>query len=188
MEGTPALVIASARAREGAEVALRSLRRDLAALDPVLPVADLQSARDALRADAEGQAFLATVLASLAGLALGMCFLGTYGVAAQEAILRQREAATRMALGAGRARAVTEALARPVRCAAAGLLAGLGLAWMAHAWLRHVLFQSPRLDVGSWLAPLALVAGALLAAGAPPVWRSVRKVSLPVLLAGGHES
>jgi predicted permease len=122
--------------RPGMELAVRSgtlapaalvasIRTALAAVDPDLPIRKLQTATARIAQVNYQDTVLASILAALAVLGLGLASLGVYGVIARTVAQRTAEFGIRLALGA-QARDITRmVLASGAKLALLG--AGLGL-------------------------------------------------------------
>jgi putative ABC transport system permease protein len=104
---------------------------------------------------------LLTLLGGFAvtGLALGA--IGVYGVVAFGVARRRREIGIRMALGADRASVVRLMLGESAGYAAAGLVAGMGLARASSRMMRGLLFEVPATDAATYVT-LALGVGVLV--------------------------
>src|SRR5262249_40560218 len=105
--------------------ALTQIRREVAALDPGLPVFNAQP----LAAQIEAALFLSRVgaylLAAFGTLALLLTTVGTYGVIAYTVTRRIPEIGLRMALGAGPGRILRMIVANGMTTVAVGLALGL---------------------------------------------------------------
>jgi putative ABC transport system permease protein len=140
---------------------LRQLLRDLrpdAALDRVQP---LDTRIDASVAQPR---FAAWVLALFAALAMILSAIGLYSVLAYSVSRRQRELGVRTALGASRARIVSQVCREGLVVAAAGLAIGVVGAAALSRWLESMLFGIKAHDVVAFtVAPLVLLVVALIA-------------------------
>ena len=144
------------------------LRRELAAVDPNLPMSDVKT-----MADRYGEAtwrtwIVGTLLGLFAGLALVLAMVGIFGVLAQSVAQRTREIGVRMALGAERGDILRMVLTRAAAVAACGVAVGLAASYFSMRLLTTLLFDV-RPDDPAVLGTLALVllAVALLASYVP---------------------
>jgi predicted permease len=144
----------------------------LAALDPDVPLASVNTLDALIAAQGVRPRFLAQLLAGFAALALVVAVVGLYAVSAWIAARRRREAALRIALGANR-RGVALLLARRGLVAVIG---GLGAGWMAARPL--TLLMAAELhgvsanDIGSRLAVAAALAVISIVAFCGPAWHA----------------
>lgn len=141
---------------EAAQVA--AFRREIAALDPQMPIVDLHSLERHL-----GTALLP---ARIAGGALGLFGLiglliasvGIYGVMAYSVGQRQREIGVRVALGATAGRILRLIVGQGLRPVLLGCVLGLGGAAGAFVLIRSVLYGTGGATLMSFVvAPLALL-------------------------------
>jgi len=147
---------------------LGSIRREVAALDPGLPIFNVQP----LAAQIEGALFLSRVgaylLAAFGALALLLTSVGTYGVIAYSVTRRTPEIGLRMALGAGPSRIIGMVLANGMSLVAIGLAIGLALALLLGRSLTPILFGVQPSDPITYATiSLILAAVALLACYLP---------------------
>jgi predicted permease len=77
-----------------------ALRRELAALDPDLPFAEVRTMDDIVSQATADDRFTTVLLAIFAGLGVTLAVVGVYGVVAYGVAQRRREIATRVVLGA----------------------------------------------------------------------------------------
>jgi ABC-type antimicrobial peptide transport system permease subunit len=104
---------------------------------------------------------VAAVLAMLVGL------VGLYGATAYTIAQRRRELGVRLALGATTRRLAATLGRRTLTTVAAGLAAGVAVAWLLTASLSSVLFDVAPRDPATWgLAALGLIVTALATTGA----------------------
>src|SRR4051812_35997987 len=150
-------------ARGGDEASvIAALRSGLRALDPSLPLSNVRTMDDRLLARTAAPRLLMFVLVAFAILTVTLAVIGVYGLLACLVNERRRELAIRLALGAQ-----PVALARLVTTQGlgfwmGGFLLGLVPAHLAGGWLRGVLFETRRSDVGG----MGRGSGFLLAAAA----------------------
>ncbi len=137
------------------------------ALDPDMPVEDVQTLEQ-VRSDSLARPRLtALLLAIFAGLAMVVTLAGVTGVIAASVSQRTREFGVRMALGATRTWVLTMVLTQGLGLVAIGLVLGLIGASMFSTALSAYLFDTPPRDPLVLLAVTAifLVAGVLACLG-----------------------
>ncbi|WP_224367415.1 ABC transporter permease [Hyalangium versicolor] len=145
-----------------------ALRREVAELDPQLPVADVLTLEQRL-GDAIAKPRLNVVLlGGFAAVALVLAGIGIYGVISQMVAQRTREIGIRMALGA-RPEDVRHLMIRQgVMPAVVGIGLGLVAAWASSRLLSSLLYGVSATDPVSFLVvPLFLLGVALFAAWLP---------------------
>jgi ABC-type antimicrobial peptide transport system permease subunit len=123
-----------------------SLRAVVRAIDPQLPLVQVESMD---RVVTEGQAprrFNAALISSFAAAAVLLALLGIYSVIAFSAALRTHEMAIRLALGSQRASIMRLVVASGVRLGLIGCALGLVGAFFATRLLRSLLFNVDPLD------------------------------------------
>ena len=151
-----------------------SLRQLVRAADPELAIDDVRS-MDAHVADSLIARRSPAVLAGIvAGVALLLAALGTYGVLSYTIAQRRREIGVRMALGAQRHHIRAQFLSLGVRLLAAGILFGVTGAWVAGRGMEGVLFGVPRLHTGTLLGTTVVMTVVSLIALLIPVRRAQR--------------
>jgi ABC-type antimicrobial peptide transport system permease subunit len=151
-----------------------ALRGDVAALDPEMPVADVQPMTLLIGSSVGARRFTMLLLVSFAGVALMLAAIGIYGVLAFSVIQRRKEIGIRMALGSSRVGAVHLIAYQAGQMILAGFLVGAAAAWPAGRAIQSFLFGVQPID------PLALsVSAAILVlvcaiAAAAPAWRAAQ--------------
>ncbi|HET7292336.1 MAG TPA: FtsX-like permease family protein [Vicinamibacteria bacterium] len=142
--------------------------RAVSAGDPDLPVASVTTLEAAIRASTAGPRFTALLLASFAGVALLMAFVGLYAVLAGSVARRTRELGVRMALGAGRGALLSLVVGQSLRLAGLGVALGIVIALAGGRALESLLYDVKPRDPET-LAGVAvfLIATALLASALP---------------------
>ncbi len=144
------------------------LRAHVRALDPSLPVADVQP-MTAIVADSVAQPRFRATLLGLFGLtALLLAAIGIYGVMSYDVGRQSRDIGIRLALGARASDVLGLVLGQGLGLAAAGLLAGLAGAAVLTRFLSSLLFEMSPLDPATYaVVVLVLFAAALLACWIP---------------------
>lgn len=153
---------------------VRPLQRELAALDPSLPVQHAMTLRAAVGEGLAARRLPAMLMTAFGALALLLASVGVYGMFASMAAAREREFGVRMALGS-----------RP--SAIAGLLLRQGAGWMAAGLaggalgvilvvqlLRGLLYGVPRFDPIALGGALAILVACATVALLIPVRRATR--------------
>ncbi len=116
------------------------IRREVAMLDPNLPIRELKTMQAQIEENTFGERILSTLTGSFAGLATLLAAVGLYGVLAYNVARRTREIGIRMALGAG-ARQVRGLVAREVALMLAiGTVAGLASAAATARFVQAFLY------------------------------------------------
>jgi predicted lysophospholipase L1 biosynthesis ABC-type transport system permease subunit len=171
------------RSRTRPATLVASIRAELAALDPDLPLVNVMMMEDRFGEATWRTRISAWLLGIFSGLALLLAALGLYGVMSQGVEQRRREIGVRMAVGADRAHILRLIIGRVAVIAASGIAVGLVCAVPAMRLLAALLYQVRPTDplVFATLA-LLLLAVALLA-GYIPARRATRVDPLTTLRA-----
>jgi putative ABC transport system permease protein len=171
------------RSRTSTDSLVQSLRRDVQALDPDLPLTDVKTMEQRFDDATWRTRMSAWLLSVFAALALFLAAMGLYGVMSQGVEQRRRELGVRMALGATRSDIMRLIIGRVFVLAVTGTVAGVVLAVPAMRLLTALLYQvKPTDPVVFTLLALALVAVAVLA-GYVPARRATRVDPLVTLRA-----
>jgi ABC-type antimicrobial peptide transport system permease subunit len=171
--GTGGDVTIIAARRTDAVALIPEIRAAVRAMDLDQPVEDVKTMEAALRDWASPAKFVAILMTALAGIALALASIGTYGVIAYGVSQRTRELGIRIALGATTAQIGRMVLARALRLGVIALLIGIPGAWATTRALEGILFgTSPTDPLVFSTTPLVLLAVATLAA-----WHPARRAS-----------
>ena len=157
------------------------IERVMRAADPSLPVARLREMDEVFRETLGRPRMLADLLAGLAGLALLLTAIGTYGVLSYTVAERRREIGIRMALGAARGSVLGNVIGQGLGLTAAGLAVGLAGAAVLTRLLGSMLFGVQPHDLATLAAVVATIAAVAIAACAVPALRASRVDPLVVL-------
>ncbi len=150
-----------------------AIRREVAALDPNLPLGRAQALETVVDRSVAQPRFRTLLLSVFAFLALLLAGIGIYGVVSFGVTQRLHEIGVRMALGATPGRVLRLVVRQGLAPVVLGLAVGLAGALAAARLLAGLLYQ-----VGAWdpatflLVPLALLAVATLA-----VWLPARRAT-----------
>jgi putative ABC transport system permease protein len=145
-----------------------ALRDAVRAVDPNVPVADVQTMEQVAATALAGPRFAAFLLGVFAALALTLAAIGTYATIALLVSERASEIGIRMALGAERRTIVASVLREGLAYATGGIVIGVGGALLLTRVLETLLYGVTTFDPVTFGAvPALLVTVALLATWAP---------------------
>lgn len=165
---SPSLV---ARAAGSPADAALALRRAVAAVDPELPVATVQTPAEMVDGALALERFEAVLIATLAGLSLLLAAVGISGLVAAGVAERRREVGLRLALGAGRAATVARAALPGVALALAGLALGALASPLALRALQGMVWGVEPAAPGTALSAAAILVGVAAVASLAPALR-----------------
>jgi predicted permease len=137
------------------------IQRQVASLDPTLPVYDVLTMDQIVGKNTASQSFSATLVLAFAGLSLLLAGVGLYGVLSYLVTQRVVEIGIRIALGAQRSEVLRIVLLDGMRPVFVGLLVGLAGGAAAGALIRSILYGTSPFDP---LVLAAIVACLLLTA------------------------
>src|SRR5262249_18833885 len=125
-----------------------TLQREVQALEPALPVYNVQAMRDSLNGvNGFFLARMGAMFASVLGiLGLALAVVGVYGVVSYAVALRTQEIGVRMAMGAQSGNVLAMILRQGVTLAGYGLVVGLALSFGVSRFLKSLLFQVSAAD------------------------------------------
>jgi predicted permease len=156
--------------------------RDLVArLDPEVPILDIATLDQKIRADTVFERTLASAAAVLGVVALLLASVGLYGVTSYSVALRVREIAVRMALGARADRVVAMVLRQALSVATIGAAIGGLVAVAAVIVIQSQVFGVGGVDLATLGGSSALLAATMLVASVLPAWRAARLDPIAVL-------
>jgi predicted permease len=151
-----------------------TLQRAVRAIDPELPVNDIQSMEARVSgslADRRSPVFLASLFSAIAML---LTAIGTYGVLSYAVAQRRREIGLRMALGAQPGQVGRQFTLIGFRLLAAGTMAGAAGAWMAGRAMQSLLFHVPATHAATLGGTAAIIGAVSIAACWLPSYRASR--------------
>lgn len=153
-----------ARGPGGAQDVLGAIRREVASLDPTLPIAQVSSLDRLLAAPADPPRLVMFVLAVFAALALSLAAIGVYGILSYLVTTRRREIGIRMALGARPGRMMWMVLRQGVVLGLVGVvIGGIGAA-LSGRLLSSLLFDVRPADPITLIMVTAAALGVTVAA------------------------
>jgi putative ABC transport system permease protein len=150
-----------------------ALRHDVAGLDPLLPLANLNGLAALVDASLAERRFTMLVLLAFAAIAVALAAIGVYGVLAYLVAQRRREIGVRLAIGASPSDVVWLFVREGAALTLIGLGAGLAGALAAGRWISALLFGVTSADP----ATLAIVVCALAGAAACATYLPARRAA-----------
>ena len=162
---------------------LRTVRREVRALDPLQPIHGFVTMDDLVRRSVSADRLATVLLGLLAGLALALAATGIYGVLSFLVAQRTPEIGLRMALGATRLQVVRMVMAESLRLTLVGCGAGLLVVLGFVRPMGRLLYGVGPVDPLALGAGLALVAAVAMLAGLQPARRASRLDPLVALRA-----
>jgi predicted permease len=162
----------------------RSVREQVHALDPEIPVAHVRTMDDIVRSSIARQRFSMLLLGAFGALALILAMVGIYGVVAQLVAARSQEFGVRAALGATPATLVRMSLWDGVRQTGVGLVIGALAALMLTRLMRGMLYGVSNTDPTTFAVALVLTGLIAMAASYLPARRAGRVDPASALSAG----
>jgi predicted permease len=151
-----------------------AVRREIGALDPSLPVADVRTMEDVVGASLSTPRFTGILMMVFAALAIMLSAIGIYGVLSYLVSRRTREIGIRVAIGAGRAQVLHMILQQALAMTLLGIGIGLaGAIWAARLMAPMLHGVTPR-DPLTFAAVAALLACVATIASLVPALRATR--------------
>ena len=181
-EGVPAAMRFVVRAPNAAVLA-GAVREMVRRLDPALPLAEVDTLETLVGRARGERAFVMTLLAVSAGLALLLGSVGLYGVVSYMVAQRRREIAIRMAVGAQVSDVRRLVLTEAGALALLGAALGIGAAMALTRRLQALLFETSPLDPLVFVTVSTLLVGVCLLASWLPARRAARIEPMTVLRA-----
>ncbi len=151
-----------------------SIEREIARLNPALPVADVLTTEELVSTAGKSPRFALTLLMLFAGIAAVLAAVGLYGVLAYTVGQRTNELGIRMALGATAGDVMRLAFAQGLRPTLTGAVVGLAAAFAATRIMRSLLFHVSSSDPQVFVLVTLLVAAITVAASLGPAMRAAR--------------
>jgi putative ABC transport system permease protein len=127
------------------------------AVDPNLPVTNVQSMEELMSAGITGPRFTMTLIGALAGIALALAAAGIYGLMAYAVVQRTHEIGIRMALGAQARDVLGMILRRGMTLTLVGVTAGVAGAFALMHLIARMLYGVASYDPPTFLSISALL-------------------------------
>jgi putative ABC transport system permease protein len=162
------------RATDDPMAVAAAVRRAMRALDPTIPLRDLQPLAENVRTSLAVPRFSTLMLSLFAAIALGLAALGIYAVMAFTVAQRTREIGVRIALGARPARVVREVVRGGAALTVLGIALGVAGAVALTKVLSGLLFGVAATDAATYAAVALILSAVALIASAIPASRAAR--------------
>lgn len=162
------------RSSTPADSLVAAISRELASMDPEIPLYSVRSLNEVLEGSVSAERFRARVLGLFALVALGIAALGVYAVMVLAVAQREREIGIRMALGARLKDVVGMLVVESMTPVVWGLAAGAVGAFVLSRALRSLLFRIEPTDPTTFASVTAILGAAALASAVIPTLRAAR--------------
>ena len=172
-DGTRSLFLAVKTSNDPRQI-ISSIRRQVAALDPSLPIAQVRLMEDVIAAANARPRFLTVLLSMFSFIALALAAVGIYGVMAFMVVRRTQEFGIRMAIGATQANLLGLVLSQGMKIGLAGVALGAGGAFVLTRFMRQLLFGIETFDPLTFVATAALLLVVIAIACYFPARRATR--------------
>jgi predicted permease len=151
-----------------------AIRREVAALDPGVAVAEVQPLMRLVQEATAEPRLIVAVFSIFASAALVLATIGLYGIVSYTVSQRSREIGVRLALGAPPRGIVRAVLGQGVRLAVVGVALGGIAAYGAAGALRSILFETEPTDLPTFVVIGTILIAVAAAASAWPARRAAR--------------
>ncbi len=149
-----------------------AIRREMALLDPALPLWEISTVKEKIAEDATGERVLAIMTGIFGATATILAAFGIFGLLSFLVALRNREIGIRMALGAERIGTVWLVLKQASILAGIGLVLGLGGTFVLSRYLASMLYGVQPIDPLSLALTVFLIGMVALLASLVPARRA----------------
>jgi putative ABC transport system permease protein len=153
---------------------VREVSRQLHAMDPDMPFAQVKTIDEIIEQNTGGQRFTALLLALFAAAAILLAAVGIYGVISFLVAQRKRELAIRAAVGASAGNILRLVLGTGMRMTAVGALFGLLATFAVQKLISGILFGISPFDPLTFAGAALFLLGVAFIACWVPAWRSAR--------------
>jgi ABC-type antimicrobial peptide transport system permease subunit len=150
------------------------VRREIHAIDPLLPVANEQPLARLVSEIAAQPRFTTLIFGLFASAAFVLAVVGVYGIVAYGVTQRTREFGVRLALGATPSHIVRGVVRHGVGLAGFGVAIGLWTAYALSRFMRGILYDVTPTDTVTYIAVAALLVGCAAAASILPARGAAR--------------
>jgi putative ABC transport system permease protein len=151
---------------------VEAIRREIARIDPLVPMARPRTMEELVARDLAAHRFTLTLLATFALVAFVLATVGLFGIVSWAVSQRTREIGIRLALGAPPERVVAGVLGRGLLVAGLGTAAGLVASTAANRVLAGLLYEVAPTEGRIVVSVVAFVLGATALAAYVPARRA----------------
>jgi putative ABC transport system permease protein len=151
-----------------------AVQKEIRALDPDQPVADVRTMQQVIAKSIARPRFNTLLLTIFAGVALVLASVGLYGVMNYSATQRTHEVGIRMALGATRADIMRLVVGNGMLLTLTGIVIGVLASWALTRVMANLLFGITATDMPTFVAVSAVLATVALVANYIPARRATR--------------
>ena len=162
------------RTQIDAAALMPNTRKELQSLDPALPLVNLTTMEKSIRQGLWVSHAGAALLSVFGALALLLAAIGVYGIMSYSVGRRTREIGIRMAIGAQHSDVMRLILNQGLLIAGAGLVVGLGAAYLAARYFQNFLFGIGAGDALTYGAITLILASVTLLACFLPARRATK--------------
>jgi putative ABC transport system permease protein len=156
------------------ESLLPAIRRIIRRADPDQPISDVRTMAEIVDQDTASRSVQVRVLGAFASIAFLLAAVGIHGLLSFAVSQRSREIGVRIALGAGSRDILVMVLRRAALLAVAGVLPGLGLAYLSGRMMQALLAGITPADPATFAAAAALCIIMTVLGALSPAIRAVR--------------
>jgi predicted permease len=152
----------------------RSIEGVVREADRAVPVVRLRDMEGVFAESIRRPRLLGQLLGAIAGLALLLAAIGTYGVLSYMVAERRREIGIRMALGADQGNVLALVMRQGLLLTTGGIVVGLAGAFALNRLIASLLFGVPPTDPATMVAVVATITAVAAVACWIPAWRACR--------------
>jgi predicted permease len=153
---------------------VEAIRRSMAGVDPLLPIAKIESMSEVQSASLASQRFTMSLVAGLGLVALMLAAIGIHGLISSSVTERKRELGIRLALGATARQVIVNVVSPGVTLAAIGVVIGCGAALALSTLMRSFIWGVQPTDPVTFASVAAILLAVSLAASLIPALRVLR--------------
>ncbi len=153
---------------------VRQVRRELDALDPMLPLSDVRSMEARVSEAMTETRFALALIGAFGFMALALASIGIYGVLSHTVRQRVGEIGVRMALGARAGNILGLVVRQGLTLTGLGLVAGLIVSFWATRLMQSLLVDVPATDFTTYAAMAAVFIVVAIVASWVPARRATR--------------
>jgi len=163
-----------ARSNQDPRALLPAIRREIQAIDPAVPLANVRMFEDVIADSVAPRRLSVILLGVFAGVAVLLASVGIYGVMSFLVVQRTQEIGVRMALGAQRSDVMKLILGRSLKLISAGAAIGLVVTLMSTSTLQALLYNVSAFDTPTFVLVTIFLGAVALAASYLPAMRATK--------------